>query len=84
MVKWRNGGIINDINIIAFLCVTDYRAIDIMIIFFLFLMMFMLSVALQTVVPLSQCNSQLQSIKGEIQDVSAGVYLLVFDNTFSR
>ena len=39
---------------------------------------------LQTVVPLSQCDSHLHSAKGEIQDASPGVYILVFDNTFSR
>lgn len=38
----------------------------------------------ETVVPLSQYSSQLHSIKGEIKDVSPGIYLLVFDNTFSR
>ena len=47
-------------------------------------LMIMLFVALQTVVPLSQYSSQLKSIKGEIKDVSPGIYVLVFDNTFSR
>ena len=51
---------------------------------FLMNLMMILSVALQTVVPLSQYSSQLHSIKGEIKDVSPGIYLLVFDNTFSR
>lgn len=51
---------------------------------FLFLTSDMLTSLQQTVVPLSQCNSQQISIKGEITDVSPGVYVLVFDNTFSR
>ncbi|XP_073235994.1 RUN and FYVE domain-containing protein 2-like isoform X2 [Porites lutea] len=38
----------------------------------------------KTVVPLSQYNSHERAVKGEIQDSTPGVYLLVFDNTFSR
>lgn len=38
----------------------------------------------ETVVPLSQCNSHCKSVKGEVTDVSPGVYILVFDNTLSR
>ena len=43
-----------------------------------------LYVALQTVVPLSQCDSHIRAVKGEVEDISPGVYILVFDNTFSR
>lgn len=37
-----------------------------------------------TVVPSSQYNCHLEAVNGEIQDVSPGVYILVFDNSFSR
>jgi len=38
----------------------------------------------ETVVPLSQCDSHIRAVKGEVEDISPGVYILVFDNTFSR
>ena len=38
----------------------------------------------KTVVPSSQYNCHLEAVNGEIQDVSPGVYILVFDNSFSR
>ncbi|KAJ6661972.1 hypothetical protein lerEdw1_012819 [Lerista edwardsae] len=38
----------------------------------------------KVLIPMTRCNSHKETIKGKVKVRNAGIYILIFDNTFSR
>lgn len=44
----------------------------------------LLSLAVQVLIPLTRCNSHKDPVQGQFLVKTAGTFLLLFDNSFSR